>query len=377
MKKISLLGSTGSIGTQALDIVRQNPLKFRIISLACNKNIEMLKGQIEEFDPEFVVVFDKEKADLLKAEIPVYSGLDGLVRAAKSVETDAVLNSLVGSIGVIPTYKAIKAKKDILLANKETLVTAGDRIMEQVRRQDVALNPIDSEHSAIFQSLNGEKKEAISRLILTCSGGAFRNRTRDQMKSLKADDALKHPNWNMGKKITIDSATLMNKGFEVIEARMLFGIPYENIDVVIHPESIIHSLVEFIDTSVIAQIGWPDMKIPIQYALSHPERIRNNLKPLDLAAVSQLNFKKPDLDSFPCLGFAYEAGRTGGTMPAVMNAANEIAVEYFLQDKISFLDIPRIIREEMDNHKIIKHPGVDEIMAVDAKIKKDTKKGLI
>ncbi len=374
MKSISILGSTGSIGTQALDVIKNNPSEFKVKSLSCNGNIELLQKQISEFKPEVACVFDEEKADLLKVDVPVYSGMEGLIKLAKLDSADTVLNSLVGSIGVMPTVEAIKAGKNIALANKETLVTAGEIVMDLVSKNNVSLKPIDSEHSAIFQCLNGEKKEDVKRIIITCSGGAFRDKTIEELKSVKAADALKHPNWDMGNKITIDCATLMNKGFEVIEAKMLFGVDYDNIDVVIHHQSIIHSLVEFKDTSVIAQLGWPDMKIPIQYALSHPKRFSNNLESLDLLKVFQLNFEKPDLEKFPCLKYAYEAGKIGGTVPCVMNAANEVAVAGFLQGKIGFLDIPKLIKEAMDEHKNINNPELDDVLEVDKKVKDNTNK---
>lgn len=373
MRNISILGSTGSIGTQALDVIRNNLSEFSVKALACNSNIELLKKQIEEFKPEAVAVFDKEKSDLLKVDIPVYSGMEGLVKLAKLDSADTMLNSLVGSIGVRPTVEAIKSGKNLALANKETLVTAGDIVMDLVQKNNVELKPIDSEHSAIFQCLNGEKKEDVKRIIITCSGGAFRDNTKEELVDVKAADALKHPNWDMGNKITIDSATLMNKGFEVIEAKMLFGVDYDDIEVVIHHQSIIHSLVEFKDTSIIAQLGWPDMKIPIQYALSHPKRFSNNLESLDLLRVFQLNFEKPDTEKFPCLKYAYEAGKLGGTMPCAVNAANEIAVKGFLDGKIGFMDIPRLIKETMDKHKNINNPELDEILDIDKKVKEETR----
>ena len=374
MKSLSILGSTGSIGTQTLDIVKQNPDEFKVIGLTVNKNIELLKKQIEEFKPEAVAVMDEEKADELKADIPVYKGLSGLIKIAKLDNANTVINSLVGSIGVLPTIEAIKAKKNIALANKETLVTAGQIVMKEVKNNDVSLMPIDSEHSAIFQCLNGEEINNVSKITITCSGGAFKNFTKEQLEKATAKDALKHPTWDMGAKITIDSATLMNKGFEVIEAHWLYDMPYEKIDTVLHPESIIHSLVEFKDRSVIAQLGLPDMKIPIQYALSYPKRFQNNMEKLDLKKISKLNFREINHELFPCLSYGYEAGKATGTLPAVMNAANEIAVKYFLQDKIKFLDIPRLIKKVMDEHKLIKNPSLDEVLEVDKKTKEDVEK---
>ncbi len=366
---ISILGSTGSIGTQALEIVKANP-GFKVKALSCHSNIEILKKQIQEFKPEAVAVFDKEKADLLKADIPVYKGMEGLVKIATMDDSDTVLNSLVGSIGVLPTMKAAKHFKSIALANKETLVAAGSIVMDLVRKHRIRLMPVDSEHSAIFQCLNGENPKEASKITITCSGGAFKNKTKEELETLKAADALKHPTWDMGAKITIDCATLMNKGFEVIEAHWLYGMPYEQIDVVIHPQSIVHSLVEFQDRSVIAQLGVPSMKIPIQYALSYPRRLKNaSLPSLSLTDIGNLEFRKPDFERFPCLKYAYDAGKIGGSLPAVMNAANEVAVKYFLKDKIKFLDIPRLIKEEIDAHNVIKNPGLEEILDIDFKIK--------
>lgn len=385
MKKLSVLGSTGSIGTQTLEIVKNNPKEFKIIGLTTNNNIELLKKQIKEFAPEAVAVMDGEKADLLKKEVGlnVYSGIDGLIKIAKLNEADTVINSLVGSIGVKPTIEAIKSKKNIALANKETLVTAGSIVMEEVKKNNVNLMPIDSEHSAIFQCLNNnfdkivnnnEIANEVNKIIITCSGGAFKNLTKGQLENVTAKDALKHPTWNMGNKITIDSATLMNKGFEVIEAHWLYNMPYEKIEVLMHPQSIIHSLVEFKDNSVLAQLGNPDMKIPIQYALSYPKRFSSNSKKLNLAEIKNLSFSKPNLDLFPCLKYAYDAGIQGGTLPAVLNAANEIAVYAFLDNKIKFLDIPKLINKIMHEHKIIKNPDLKEILDVDKKVKEETKK---
>jgi 1-deoxy-D-xylulose-5-phosphate reductoisomerase len=386
MKTLSILGSTGSIGTQTLDIVRGNPGKFKIIGLTSNKNIELLRKQIDEFRPEAVAVMDKEKADLLKkaVNINVYSGIDGIIKISKLNKADTVINSLVGSIGVKPTIEAIKNKKNIALANKETLVTAGSVVMDEVEKNNVDLMPIDSEHSAIFQCLNSnnikkiinnnELKNVVNKIIITCSGGAFKSLAKEQLENVTAADALKHPTWNMGNKITIDSATLMNKGFEVIEAHWLYDMPYEKINVLMHPQSIIHSLVEFKDNSVIAQLGNPDMKLPIQYALSYPERLELKAKRLDLAQIKSLSFENPDLDKSPCLKYAYDAGKTGGTLPAVLNAANEIAVYAFLDGKIKFLDIPKLVNKMMKQHKTIKNPSLNEILDVDEKVKEHTKK---
>jgi len=376
MKKLSILGSTGSIGTQTLDIVKNNPHEFKVVGLTANKNIELLKNQINEFKPESVAVMDNEKADLLKedVDINVYSGIDGIIKIAALDETDTIVNSLVGSIGVKPTVEAIRNKKNIALANKETLVTAGSIVMEEVKKNDVNLMPIDSEHSAIFQCLNGENIDDINKIIITASGGPFKDYTKQQLENVSVNDALNHPTWNMGNKITIDSATLMNKGFEVIEAHWLYGIGYKDIEVVTHPQSIIHSLVEFKDNSTVAQLSLPDMKMPIQYALSYPKRFELNVKKLNLTEVKNLSFEKPNFELFPCLKYAYDAGNIGGTMPAVLNAVNEVAVYAFLDNKIKFLDIPRLIKTMMEKHNVIKNPVLNEILEIDKQIKEETKK---
>lgn len=376
MKKLSILGSTGSIGTQTLEVARNNASEFKIAGLSANTNIELLKKQISEFNPEAVAVMDKEKADLLKkqVDISVYSGIEGIVKIAKLSEADTVVNSLVGAIGVMPTIEAIKAKKDIALANKETLVVAGDIVMKEVKKAKINLMPIDSEHSAIFQCLNGESKKEVSKIIITASGGPFRTKSIEEMQKMTVNDALNHPTWSMGNKITIDSATLMNKGLEVIEAHFLYGVGYENIEVVVHPQSIVHSLVEFKDKSVMAQLGNPSMKLPIQYALSYPKRLNLEMKKLNLAEIKNLTFEEPDLERFSCLKYAYEAGKISGSMPCVMNAANEIAVPAFLDGKIGFLDIPKIIRKTMDNHNTIKKPDINRILDADKKTRGETQK---
>lgn len=375
MKNISILGSTGSIGTQTLEIVKNNPKEFKIIGLTTNNNIELLKKQIKIFKPEAVAVMDKEKADLLKEKvnINVYSCIDGIIKIATLNEADTVVNSLVGSIGVMPTIEAIKSKKNIALANKETLVAAGQIVMEEVRKNNVSLMPIDSEHSAIFQCLNGEDIKNINKITITASGGPFRNYTKKQLENVTVQDALKHPTWNMGNKITIDSATLMNKGFEVIEAHWLYGIDYNNIEVVIHPQSIIHSLVGFKDNSTLAQLSLPNMKIPIQYALSYPKRLPLETKKLNLIEIKNLDFEKPNFDLFPCLKYAYDAGNIGGTMPAALNAANEVAVSSFLENRIKFNEIPIIIKKMTDSHNAIKNPDLNQILQIDKKIKEETK----
>jgi len=375
MKHISILGSTGSIGTQTLDIVRQFLDEFKVVGLTANNNSELLLKQIKEFKPKAVAIMDKSKADDLLnfSSCQVYSGIEGLNKIAALNEADTVVNALVGSIGMEPTYNAIKNKKNIALANKETLVAAGSVIMEEAKRNSINLMPIDSEHSAIFQCLNGENAKEVSKITITCSGGPFKNYTKQQLENVNVQNALNHPTWSMGNKITIDSATLMNKGFEVVEAHWLYGIEYEKINVVIHPQSIVHSLVEFVDKSVIAQLGLPDMKIPIQYALSYPKRFANNATHLDLAKIKTLEFGEPDFEMFPCLKYAYEAGNAGGTLPAAMNAANEVAVYAFLGNEIGFLDIQRLIRRMMDDHKSIQNPNLKEILEIDRKVKEETK----
>ncbi len=374
MKYLSILGSTGSIGTQTLEIVRQFPEEFKIVGLTANKNSDLLLKQIKEFKPKAAAIMDKSKVDDLLnfSSCHVYSGIEGLNKIAAMQEGDTVVNALVGSAGIEPTYNAIRAKKNIALANKETLVAAGSAIMEEVKKNNIALMPIDSEHSAIFQCLNGENLKDVNKITITCSGGPFRNYSKEQLEDVSAQDALKHPTWNMGNKITIDSATLMNKGFEVIEAHWLYGIDYEKIKIVVHPQSIVHSLVEFADKSVIAQLGIPDMKIPIQYALTYPIRFLSSNPQLDLTKIKTLDFKEPDFEMFPCLKYAYEAGNIGGTLPAVMNATNEIAVYAFLENKIRFLDIPRLIRKMMDEHRVIRNPTLKDILEADRKTKGET-----
>ncbi|MBI2656415.1 1-deoxy-D-xylulose-5-phosphate reductoisomerase [Candidatus Woesearchaeota archaeon] len=376
MKHLSILGSTGSIGTQTLEIVRQNPDEFKVVGLSSNKNINLLLQQIKEFKPKAVAIMDKSKVDDLLnfSSCQVYSGIEGLNKIAALSEADTVVNALVGSVGIEPTYNAVRSKKNIALANKETLVAAGSVIMEEVKKNDVKFMPIDSEHSAIFQCLNGENINEVEKITITCSGGPFKNYSKQQLGNVTVQDALKHPTWSMGSKITIDSATLMNKGLEVIEAHWLYGVDYEKIKIVIHPQSIVHSLVEFVDKSVIAQLGLPDMKIPIQYALSYPNRFKSFQTSLDLAKIKTLEFNEPDFEVFQCLKYAYEAGSIGGTLPAVMNAANEIAVYAFLESKIRFLDIPGLIRKMMDEHNLIKNPSLKEILDMDKEIKEKTRK---
>jgi 1-deoxy-D-xylulose-5-phosphate reductoisomerase len=375
MKKcISILGSTGSIGVQALDVVRNlnmisNP-DIRVLGLTADKNIDLLEKQAREFKPEAISITEpqlaKELASRLDGQnIRVFSGNEGLNRIATLKDIDMVLNSIVGVAGLIPTFEAIKHKKNIALANKETLVAAGRLIMEEIKKNNVKIIPVDSEHSAIFQCIMGNNEKNISKLILTASGGPFRGLRYEDLTYITPEEALKHPNWKMGNKITIDSATLMNKGLEVIEAKWLFDINEENIEVLIHPQSIIHSMVEYIDCSVIAQLGSPDMRIPIQFALTYPERSCNSFSRLDLIKKSPLTFEEADWNTFPCLKLAYQALEESGTMPAVMNRANEIAVDLFLNRKIGFNQIPEIIEKVMKNHIVNKNPTINDIIEVD------------
>ncbi|UNK15826.1 1-deoxy-D-xylulose-5-phosphate reductoisomerase [Paenibacillus sp. N3/727] len=369
MKKISILGSTGSIGKSTLDVARKHPDKFNIVGLAANTNINLLIEQIVEFKPDIISVGSKEHAHQLANQVTypvkIVYGEEGLNEVASYENADILMNSVIGALGIKPTIAALRARKDIAIANKETLVAAGHIVTEVAKEYGCRLIPVDSEHSAIFQCLNGENKQAIHKLILTASGGAFRDLSREEMKVLKAADALKHPNWQMGKKLTIDCATMMNKGFEVMEARWLFDIPYKQIEVLVHKESIIHSMVEFVDGSIMAQLGVPDMRVPIQYAFEHPDRLASDFPKLDFSKLRQLHFEEPDLVRFPCLGYAYEAGNKGGSLTAVLNSANEVANQLFLNDQIAFLDIERIIYETLNSHDIIASPSLDDIFAVD------------
>ena len=373
-KNISILGSTGSIGTQTLDVLRRlkkyTDYDIKVSALSANKNIELLEEQILEFKPNFVVVMDEERAIKLKKRISyeninILSGVDGLIKISTLDEIDTVVTSVVGNIGLEPTLEAIKAYKNIALANKETLVSAGKLVMDLAYKKNINIFPVDSEHSAVFQCLQGNKENEISKLILTASGGAFKDKSLYELKNIEIEDALKHPNWTMGKKITIDSSTLMNKGLEVIEAMWLFNINFDKIEVVIHPQSIIHSAVEFNDGSIIAQMGERDMKLPIQYALLYPKRVNTNLPRLDFFKNNNLTFEKPNLDIFKCLKLAFESIKKGGTMPTVLNAANEVAVERFLNKEISFLQIPDLIEKTMFSHKVIYNYTLEDIMFAD------------
>ena len=366
MKKIAILGSTGSIGTQTLEIVRTNG-DLEVTALAAGNNIDLLEQQVREFRPKLAAVWKEERAAELKSrvrdmDIEIVSGMDGLLSVAAVPESEILVTAIVGMIGILPTIEAIKAGKDIALANKETLVTAGHIIMPLAKERGVSILPVDSEHSAIFQSLQGGQRKALHKILLTASGGPFRGKKREELKNIQVEDALKHPNWEMGRKITIDSSTMVNKGLEVIEAKWLFGVTVDQIQVVVQPQSIIHSMVEYEDGAVIAQLGTPDMKLPIQYALYYPERRYLPGDRLDFAALQQITFEKPDMETFYGLKLAYEAGRAGGTLPTVFNAANERAVSMFLNREIGYLQIPEIIRACMEEHRNIPDPDVETIL---------------
>ena len=370
MKHVAIIGSTGSIGTQTLEIVRWNQ-DIKICALSAGRNIDLLEKQAREFRPEIVGLWDEKLADELKdrlkdMDIRVVSGMDGLIEIAEYKTSDILVTAIVGMIGIRPTVAAIKAGKDIALANKETLVTAGHIIMPLAKEKGVSILPVDSEHSAIFQSLQGNTHDSIKKILLTASGGPFRGKSREFLKHVKLEDALKHPNWSMGRKITIDSATMVNKGLEVIEAKWLFDVAPENIQVVIQPQSIIHSMVEYKDGAVIAQLGTPDMKLPIQYALFYPERRYMPGDRLDFTKLSSIVIETPDMDTFLGLRYAYEAIGIGGSMPTVFNAANELAVSKFLHKKIRFLDIYDIIGQSMERHKVIENPGLEEILETES-----------
>jgi 1-deoxy-D-xylulose-5-phosphate reductoisomerase len=374
VKAITLLGSTGSIGTQTLDIVEHNPDKFRLVGLAAGSNVEMLAQQVRKFRPEIVAIGNEAKLPELKAALAqldyrptIVAGAAGTIEVAAYGDAQSVVTGIVGCAGLLPTIAAIKAGKDIALANKETLIAGGPVVLPLVAKHGVKLLPADSEHSAIFQCLQGVPPGGLRRIILTASGGAFRDLPIEKLATVKVADALKHPNWTMGQKITIDSATLMNKGLEVIEAHYLFGLDYDRIEIVIHPQSIIHSLIEVQDTSVLAQLGWPDMRLPLLYALSWPDRIYTEWEKFDLVKAGDLTFRAPDHLKYPCMQLAYAAGRAGGSMPAVLNAANEQAVALFLAEKISFLDIPKVIEQVCDNHRVDFNltPSLDDILAAD------------
>jgi 1-deoxy-D-xylulose-5-phosphate reductoisomerase len=374
VKAITLLGSTGSIGTQTLDILQQHPDQFRLVGLAAGRNVELLAQQVQQFKPEIVAICEEARLAELKAAIAhvdpqpiLVAGETGIVEVAGYGDAEAVVTGIVGCAGLLPTLAAIEAGKDIALANKETLIAGGPVVLPLLEKHQVKLLPADSEHSAIFQCLQGVPEGGLRRIILTASGGAFRDWPVERLPEVTVADALKHPNWSMGRKITVDSATLMNKGLEVIEAHYLFHLGYDDIDIVIHPQSIIHSLIELQDTSVLAQLGWPDMRLPLLYALSWPERIATDWSPLDLVKAGDLTFREPDHAKYPCMELAYAAGRAGGTMTAVLNAANEQAVALFLEERIRFLDIPRIIERVCDRHRdqLKQQPALEDILYVD------------
>ncbi|MEW9501271.1 1-deoxy-D-xylulose-5-phosphate reductoisomerase [Jeotgalibacillus marinus] len=370
MKKISLMGASGSIGMQTMDVIREHRERFQLVALSVGANLDVARKAIAEFHPSIVSVQLKEDADKLSSEIvgktKIVYGMEGLTKVAIYDDAEIVVNAVLGSVGLEPTMKAIEAKKNIAIANKETLVTAGHLVMAAAKKHGVTMLPVDSEHSAIFQALQGEQEKNIERLVVTASGGSFRDQTRAQLQNVTVEEALNHPNWSMGAKITIDSASMMNKGLEVIEAHWLFDLSYDKIDVLLHRESIIHSMVEFHDSSVMAQLGTPDMRVPIQYALTYPDRLpRKEAARLRLEDIGKLHFEMMDLDRFRCLAFAYDAGRTGGTMPTVLNAANEAAVDLFLKGTIGFLEIEDVIERAMNEHEKLDDPDLETILAVD------------
>lgn len=376
MKKIAILGASGSIGTQTIDVISNNPDKFELVAVSVGSNVDYLNNLITTFPTlKTVSVMNEESVkDIVDFNGKINFGAQGLIDVATQKEADIIITAVVGSVGLLPTIEAIKAGKDIGLANKETLVTAGHLIMPLVKEYGVALLPVDSEHSAIFQCLNGEQSKDIHKLILTASGGSFRDRTREELKGVSVKDALNHPNWSMGAKITIDSATMFNKGLEVIEAHHLFGIDYEDIEVLVHKQSIIHSMVEFADFGIMAQLGTPDMRLPIQYALTYPERLEiKNSERLRLGQLSDLEFKEIDFNRYPAVELAYKAGKLGGSMPTVLNAANEVAVAMFLDEKISFLDIETIVKQAMDQHELVENPDLEMILEIDAKTREFVK----
>jgi 1-deoxy-D-xylulose-5-phosphate reductoisomerase len=380
MKKITILGSTGSIGLSALEVIEKNPQRFQVVALTAGRNIKLLKKQIEKFKPKVVAVGSKENAIKLrealniKCKVKIFYNEEGLKEIASFPSADIVISAISGSAGLIPTLAGIEAGKDIALANKETMVMAGEIVTQRAIKKGVKIIPVDSEHSAIFQCLEGHKRRNLRRIILTASGGPFLNFNRNELKKVDLSQTLRHPNWKMGKKITIDSASMMNKGLEVIEAKWLFNVGINDIDVLIHPQSIVHSMVEFIDGAFLAQMGIPDMKIPIAYALTYPERIINDLPSLNLVKTENLEFSKPDINIFPCLGLAYSAGLCGGTSPVVLNAADEVAVSAFIEKKIRFVDLPNIIEKVLNRHDSINNPSLDDILQADLWARRETKK---
>ncbi|MEG1255191.1 1-deoxy-D-xylulose-5-phosphate reductoisomerase [Clostridium sp.] len=376
MKNISILGVTGSIGTQALDVIRDEENGIRLIGVTAHRNFKKLVDIIDEFSPKYIGVTDDECYEKIKMyceennkKVEIFQGEEALEQVATLDEIDTVLTSVVGIAGLKPTIKAIRAKKNIALANKETLVVAGEIVMREAKKNGVEILPVDSEHGAIFQCMQGNEKKAVSKIILTASGGPFRGRLREELINITPDQALKHPKWNMGRKISIDSSTLVNKGLEVIEAHFLFGVEYDDIEVIVHPQSIIHSMVEYIDGSIIAQLGSTDMRLPIQYALSYPKRKSAVADKIDFRNIAQLTFEEPDIKTFRCLELAFKAGKLGGNMPAIYNGANEIAVELFLNEKIAYLQIEEIIEASMNNFSYVKNPNLDQVLDIDNKVR--------
>jgi 1-deoxy-D-xylulose-5-phosphate reductoisomerase len=380
MKRLTILGSTGSIGANALKVVEAQPEAYRIVGLTAGRNVDLLSAQIERFQPSAVALRDAQQAEALKSRLGnrgktrVYSGMEGFIQVATLDEADTVLSAVTGSAGLTPTYAAIQAGKEIALANKETMVMAGSLVMEEAKRREVSILPVDSEHSAILQSLQGHPREDVKRVILTASGGPFRDLPLEALGSVTPEQALKHPNWNMGRKITIDSASLMNKGLEVIEAKWLFGLSMDQIAVLVHPQSIVHSMVEYKDGSIMAQLGIPDMMTPISYALSYPHHVETSLPSLKLEEVGTLTFTLPDREKFMCLDLAFEAGQIGGSMPAVLNAANEEAVDLFLDRRIGFLEIPILIKKTMEAHQPFSVDSIEKVMEADAWARQAAKK---
>ena len=371
MKKISILGSTGSIGTQTLDVIRKNPSDFEAVAISANSNVKMILERIEEGKSKYAVMYEESKAEELKSLLPkgceteVLSGMEGLKKISSLDEIDVVLTAVVGMIGLVPTMCAIESKKDIALANKETLVTAGELVMKAAKENGVKILPVDSEHRTELQNLNEKNKKDVKKKIITSYEAPFRGKKKEDLKKITKNEALKHPNWDMGRKISIDSSTLMNKGLEVIEAKWLFGGEAEYIDVVVHPQSIVHSMVQYRDSSVIAQLGCPDKRLPIQYALTYPDRMETDFERLDFRKASQLTFEEPDLETFPCLKLAYECLKAGGTYCTVLNAANEIVVNEFLEDRIGFYDIPKYIKMALDAHESVENATLEQILKID------------
>jgi len=366
MKKILILGSTGSIGTQTLDVIRENKSLFNVVGLVCGSSVELLKKQIEEFQPKVAGIFNEKIKIQTHTKTKIYYGENEIIKLIKETDCDLIVVAITGAAGLKPALAAVQSGRDVALATKEVMVLAGEQFVREIKKRKLELFPIDSEHSAIWQSLRSGSYKEIEKIFLTCSGGPFKKKKTEDLKNITPTQALGHPTWKMGKKITIDSSTLMNKGFEVIEAKWLFDVAVKNIEVVIHPQSILHSAIMFVDGSVMGQMSLPDMRMPIQYALTYPSRIKNELPRLSLTDLTDLTFYKPDLKTFPCLSYAYEAIEKGGTMPTVLNAADEIAVNLFLNNKIKFLSIPKLIKRTMENHKIVRSPNFDDILKVDS-----------